>query len=415
MNFGEKMLIQNAQIYDSRGFLGDCIRFLDGKILEVGQLEPKSGEEVLNARGLLLVPAAIDLNAKVANLNLSKKTLLSLSQKAAQGGAGSVVLMPDFSLDSDCAIELGVELLSSLESQMSAKIEIAANCLNKSGALANLSTLHKMGSCGIFSRSFVDGNLLRRACEYAQMLNVPMFFECWDYAMAANGVMNDGEMSATLGLPSFISLCESAQVAKIAEAVEFFGLKAVFNGLSCARSLEIVEQLKKRAKNSRSLAQVGLCHLFFNESAVLGYNTAFKMRPPLKDEQEQKRLCAALKNGQIDIISALQSEVEISQKGLSFEEATFGVDCIADFWPICYSFLVGDLGLSLERVCELLASNAAEILELKKGILKEGYCADFVLLNPNEKYKINNTNSPFFGYEINAKIDSVFIAGNLIK
>lgn len=137
---------------------------------------PKSGEEILDASGLVLLPGAIDLNTRVGNSTLSKENLLQLSHKAALGGISQAVLIPDCKPTSSS--ELGLELLNALKDEFKAQILGISDAVNaeKPESLNELAILHKKGAKGIFAKSNTDGNLLRRACEFALMFDVPMFF-----------------------------------------------------------------------------------------------------------------------------------------------------------------------------------------------------------------------------------------------
>ena len=223
------MIIKGAMVCDANGEQKGDVRIEKGKIIAVERsIMPKNGEEILEANNLVLLPGAIDLNTRVSNSVLSKENLLKLSYKAALGGISQAILIPDCKPTSSG--ELGLELLNALKDDFKAQILGVSDVVNAENpkSLNEIATLHKKGAKGIFAKSNTDGNLLRRACEFALMFDVPMFFSCEDESLSANGVMNDGELSSKLGLPSIPTLSETKEVAQMSEVARFMGVKAVF-------------------------------------------------------------------------------------------------------------------------------------------------------------------------------------------
>lgn len=257
------MVIKGAMVCDANGEQRGDIRIKEGKIIKVERsILPRANEEVLEVQGLVLMPSAIDLNVRVQDSIFTKENLLKLSAKASAGGIGLAVLMPD------CKpllnTETGIELLNALKSDFKANIVGVVGSRGEElqqgkYTLAPLSILHKKGAVGIYSQSSEDGNLLRRACEFASMLNIPMFFNCEDSSLSANGVMNDGRLSARLGLPSIPALSETKEVAMVSEIVCFMQVRAIFNTIATNRSIEILQEAKKR--NSSIFIQTSIHHL----------------------------------------------------------------------------------------------------------------------------------------------------------
>ncbi|MDE5603728.1 MAG: dihydroorotase, partial [Helicobacter sp.] len=278
------MVIKGAMVCDANGEQRGDIRTEEGKIIKVERsILPQANEEVLDAQGLVLMPSAIDLNTRVQDSIFTKENLLELSVKAAVGGIGLAVLMPD------CKpllnTEAGIELLNALKSDFKAKIVgvvgIRGEELEKGKcSLPPLSILHKKGAVGIYSQSSEDGNLLRRACEFALMLNIPMFFNCEDESLSSNGVMNDGKLSAKLGLPSIPALSEIKEVAMMSEIACFMQVRGIFNAIAANRSVEILQEAKKC--NPNIFIQTSIHHLLLTEDLCNNYNTAAKIKPPLK-------------------------------------------------------------------------------------------------------------------------------------
>ncbi|WP_104722393.1 amidohydrolase family protein [Helicobacter mesocricetorum] len=412
------MVIKGAMVCDANGEQRGDIRIEEGKILKVERsIIPQANEEVLDAQGLVLMPSAIDLNVRVQDSILTKENLLKLSAKAALGGIGLAVLMPD--CKPLLSTEMGIELLNTLKGDFKAKIVGVVGSkgeeLEKGKyALPPLSILHKKGAVGIYSQSSEDGNLLRRACEFALMLNIPMFFNCEDESLSANGVMNDGKLSAKLGLPSIPVLSETKEVAMMSEIACFMQVRAIFNTIAADRSVEILQEAKK--SNPHIFIQTSIHHLLLTEDLCNNYNTAAKIKPPLKPETTRVKFIKRVKDLEIDLITALQSEKSLTQKDLAFEEAAFGVDMIEYFLPMCYSLFVKNERMTLKEMSKILSLNPAKALGIDshKGLVKEGYDADLLLFDTKQTQIIDNPNSPFYDWIFNGKVKQLFVGGKAV-
>ena len=411
------MIIKGAMVCDVNGEQKGDVRIEGGKIAQVSRsILPKENEEIIEAENLVLFPGAIDLNVRVGNGILSKENLLKLSHKAIKGGITQAILMPDSK--PTLSSELGLELLNAIKEEFKAEIIGISEAVKESkDGLNELALLYKKGAKGIFVKSNTEGNLLRRACEFAKMFDVPMFFSCEDVSLSANGVMNDGELSSMLGLPAIPTLSETKEVAQMAEMVRFMEVKGVFLALATQRSVEIIQQLKSTFKQERNQKaqlhlQTSIHHLLLTEDLCNNYNTAAKIKPPLKSESTRKALVKSVKKGEIALITSLQSEQSLARKDLAFEEAAFGVDMIAHFLPLCYTLFVKTEHLSLSELSKILSLNPAKVLGFKhKGLIAEGYDADLVLFDTKAVEVIHHIESPYYDWVIQGKVKRVFVGG----
>ncbi|MBX7490793.1 amidohydrolase family protein [Helicobacter turcicus] len=414
------MIIKGAMVCDANGEQRGDVRIKEGKITQVGRsILPQDNEEILDAENLVLLPGAIDLNTRVSDGILSKENLLKLSHKAAMGGITQALLLPD--CKPTLSSELGLELLNAIKEELRAEIIGIAEAVNvESKKLNELALLYKKGAKGIFAKSNTDGNLLRRACEFAEMFDVPMFFACEDESLSANGAMNDGELSSLLGLPAIPTLSETKEVAQMSEMARFMGVKSVFLAIASQRSVEIIQQLKntlskKRDQKVQLHLQTSIHHLLLTENLCRNYNTAAKIKPPLKSESTRKQLVESLKKGDIALLTSLQSEKSLTQKDLAFEEAAFGVDMIANFMGLCYTLLVKTEHLTLSEFSRILSFNPANVLGFtQKGLIAQGYDADLVLFDPKATSAVDDTESPYYDSIIHGQVKRVFVGGKEI-
>ena len=399
------MLIKGAMICDANGEYKGDIRIENEKITEVERnILPQENEEIFQAEGMTILPSAIDLNTRIQNFN--KENLLKLSSKAALGGIGLATLIPES--EDSTNTELAIELLDALKDTFQAQILGLVQNTNK-----NISTLHKKGAKGIYAKSNENGNSLRMACEFALMLDVPIFFDCEDESLSANGVMNESELSGKLGLSGITELSETKEVAMISELVHFMKIKAVFIFFFSTRSIEILQTTKKTHPDI--FIQTSIHHLMLTENLCNHYNTLAKIKPPLKSEKTRTKLLNHLKAMEIDLLTSLQSPYSLSQKDLPFDEAAFGIDMIDYFVPMCYTLLVKNSHMSLTELSKILSLNPAQILGLKDyGLIQKGYYANLIVLDTKENQVIDNKESPYYDWIFTGKIKGHFIKGKKI-
>lgn len=402
------MVIKNAVIFEDGKEKKVDVKIEGDKIVEVSPRITTLGDEFFDAEGLYLFPSIIDLNVRLYNDKLNRKNLERLFENAILGGVGSFVLMPDFSprIDNETVLEFLNERIS-YESKLDIFLSIAASDGNR---LNNISTLLKYGSDVLFEKSSSNGNLIRRAMQYAKMKQIPLMIFCNNPDLNDSGVMNESEVSFTLGLPGISKISEISEVAKILEMAIYYDIEILFQSLSTRRSIEIVNEGKRKNKNI--FCEVSIHHLCKNDSSCEDFNTAAKIMPPLREERERERLIEALKEDKIDTITALHSPKSIIYKDVAFSDALYGIDSIRDFLPVCYSYLVREGIIDFEKLFEKISLNPAKILNLKdRGRVKEGYRADLILFDPTYKEVKKDKNSLYNKDTLYGKIEKVMIKG----
>ena len=358
------MLIKDAiLVLDEFEKRGD-IRIEDGKIDKISSnISPKKDEKIIDAKGCYLLPGVIDLNVRVLNDVLNKKSLELLFKDAKNGGVLAFVLMSDFapSKQNETFLQL---LDAKLKKANRSDLVITACALTDEGKLNDISTLLKCGAKVISANSDIDGNLLKRVMQYSNMKDVPLFCFCEDKSLSDNGVMNDGNVSFRLGLPGKPKISEISEVAKVAQMALYYNTKIHFQSVSTYDSLQIIKKAKEQ--NNNIFCEVSINNLILNDEACDDFNTYAKLNPPLRDEKERQKLIYALKTGMIDTITSAHSPKSVLYKDVPFEEAKFGVDSLANFLSLCYTYLVKNSTISICELSKLISKNPAKILGIEK-------------------------------------------------
>lgn len=411
------MLLKNALLCDA---LKECKADLRvdeerGIISEIGEnLAPQSAESVLECSGKVILPALIDM-AYPKNQVLSRKNLESLTQKALRGGVGSLLLRPESTPRIDHAAI--IELVSSLDSSLSVHFlpSLAPTTLESPESkpkIAEVASLISSGARAIYLESSaqnIDGYTLHKIAQYAQMLQVPIIASPQEPSLS-EGVMNESQVSAQLGLPAIPPLAQTMQVAMLCELARYSGTKWVFDVISEIESLQTIAHFTQMG--AQILAQTSLHHLILSDEHCAAFDTRFKLFPPLKDPATREQLRAHLDSG-ISLLTCLQSDSYKSKKDQVFESASFGINALEHYFSLGFSHLVKSGLITLSRFSELTSYAQARLLSLPKGALEVGLDADLIIVDLQESFCVEDTFSPYNGERLSGVVTQVLLGGKI--
>lgn len=411
------MLLKNALLCDA---LKECKADLRvdeerGIISEIGEnLAPQSAESVLECSGKVILPALIDM-AYPKNQVLSRKNLESLTQKALRGGVGSLLLRPESTPRIDHAAI--IELVSSLDSSLSVHFlpSLAPTTLESPESkpkIAEVASLISSGARAIYLESSaqnIDGYTLHKIAQYAQMLQVPIIASPQEPSLS-EGVMNESQVSAQLGLPAIPPLAQTMQVAMLCELARYSGTKWVFDVISEVESLQTIAHFTQMG--AQILAQTSLHHLILSDEHCAAFDTRFKLFPPLKDPATREQLRAHLDSG-ISLLTCLQSDSYKSKKDQVFEFASFGINALEHYFSLGFSHLVKSGLITLQRFSELTSYAQARLLSLPKGALEVGLDADLIIVDLQESFCVEDTFSPYNGERLSGVVTQVLLGGKI--
>ncbi|EAK4279406.1 metal-dependent hydrolase [Campylobacter upsaliensis] len=359
------MIIKNAKIYGKE--LKD-LEISQGLIQKIG--ENLQGDEIFDAKGLTLLPSFIDLCVYLKNDKFSLNHLDLLEKECLKGGVSTILLRDVMDFDEETFI-LFLQNLSHRTLQIFSSVKVKE-------PLKNIASMINQGAVALELESKLNANILKIAMQYALMKKVPIFAKCLNEDFDDNGVMNDCLLSSKLGLIGMSELAESSEVAKLKEIAAFYQSEVIYDCLSLARSLKIATD---------ETILISIHHLIKNENACENFNTAAKIKPPLRSEEDRAFLQNALKKGKIRFLSAMHCPKSSNLKDLAFDEAAFGIHSICEYISLCYSFLVQNAFISWEKLCEATSLNPAKFLKLNSGEIKEGKEANLILFDENVSTK----------------------------
>ncbi|HWD87372.1 MAG TPA: dihydroorotase [Mucilaginibacter sp.] len=403
------LLIKSATISDPGSpFFQQVVDILieKGQIVKIGK-KIISDAETFDARGKQLSPGFFDLNCNIGELGMeTKEDLKTGTQAAAAGGFTGVALMPNTipPVHSKAEIEY---LMNRAKNNLVDVYPMGAVSYKREGKdLAEMYDMHVHGA-----KAFTDGNrpvqdagLMERALLYTKGFEGLVISYPEDTAIAGKAKVHEGEVSTLLGMKGIPSLAEELMVARDLYLAEYTGSKIHFTTVSTERSVSLIKEAKK--KGLQVTCDVAVHHLLLTDKALLGFDSQYKVKPPLRTRKDVKALLSGLKDGTIDTITSQHTPHEVEFKNVEFEVAEFGMISLQTAFSIALK-----AGLAVETIVEKMAINPRKILGLDVPVIAEGQEANLVVFDENAEWtfdKGNNRsksyNSPFIGQKLKGSV-----------
>lgn len=423
-----KTLIRGGRLVDpGQGIDGPCdVLIVDGLVAELGPgLAAGDGVEVVDASGLVVTPGLIDLHVHLREPGQEyKETVETGTRAAAAGGFTAVASMPNTRPVNDSRAVTELILTQAQRAGYARVFPVAAVSKGSKGEeLAEIGECVAAGAVAISDDGLpvAHPELLRRAFLYARHFDVPLMQHAEDLQLTGPGVMHEGEWSTRLGLPGIPGLAEDVMVARDLLIAEETGGRYHVQHLSSGRSLELVQEAKKRGV--RVTCEATPHHLLLTDQAVsdLAFSTDTKMKPPLRAERDRQALLAGLADGSIDVIGSDHAPHHADEKDVEYNLAPFGIVGLETTLSLCLDRLVAPGLITLSRLVELLSLGPARILGQPLGTLGAGSAADITLIDLGKRvvvdpktFRSKSRNTPFGGWELTGAAVGTFVAGRRI-
>ncbi len=419
------VLITGGRVIDpSRGidqFLDVLLR--DGVVAAVDErIAPPKGAEVVDASGLVVAPGFVDLHTHLREPGFEyKETIASGTAAAAAGGYTTVCAMANTDPVVDDAPTAAFVVRRARETGHVHVYPIGALSKGLKGVeLAEIGSMKAEGIVAISDdgKPVVHGNLMRRALEYASMFGLPVVVHEEDPSLVAGGVMNEGWAATRLGLAGWPAVAESSMVARDVQLAALAGARLHVAHVSTAGSLAVIRQA--RASGVKVTCEVTPHHLTLVDEDVArsGYDTRFKMNPPLRSEEDRRALVEGLLDGTIDCIATDHAPHHADEKALEFADAPFGVTGLETALPVLIDAFVATKVLSLSRLVELLSTAPARVFGLAAGTLAPGAAGDVVLFSTTkptqvtvDSFRSRSSNSPWVGASLRGRVERTWVRG----
>lgn len=425
------MIIKNGRVIDPKsGFDGIAdIIIKDGKIKkilkkaeasEVQEALPETGEEVIDASGLIVAPGLIDVHVHFRDPGLTYKEDIETGAAAAKAGGFTTVVMMG---NTKPVIDNEETLRYVLEKGEQTGIHVlsAANITKgmKGKELTDMEALRAQGAAGFTDDGvpIMDVKLLMKAMEMAKKLDVPLSFHEEDPGFIINNGINRGAVSEALGIGGSPRVAEDSLVARDCMIALYTGACVNVQHISSKNAVAAVALAKKLGADV--WAEVTPHHLTLDETAVLEFGSLAKMNPPLRTKEDREALIVALKDGTIDMIATDHAPHSKEEKEKPLTEAPSGIIGLETSLPLCVTELVKKGYLSYVELFEKMCLNPARLYRLDSGYLAEGGPADLVIFDDREEFaagpfESKSSNSPFTGRKMFGKVKTTICSGKAV-
>jgi dihydroorotase len=403
------LLIKSATIIDPNSPFNNHVSDVLIEKGIISRIEPniESDAEVIEAEGCYISPGFFDLNCNIGEPGLeTKEDLYTGTKVAAAGGFTGIALMPNTipPVHSKAEIEY---IVNRTKKNLVDVYPLGAISHKREGK--DLAEMYDMYLSG--AKAFTDGNrpvqdagLMERALLYAQGFDALVFSYPEDIAIAGKAKVNEGEISTLLGMKGIPALAEELMIARDLYLAEYTGSQIHFSTISTTRSVELIREAKR--KGLEVTCDVAVHHLVLTDEALLGFDSLYKVKPPLRTQDDVDALLLGLQDGTIDAIVSQHTPHEVEFKDVEFEVAEFGIISLQTTFALTIR-----AGLDIGLIVQKLAISPREILGVDIPVIALGKEANLVLVDTDGEWEFNRRNnrsksynSPFLGQTLTGKV-----------
>ena len=418
------VFLQNAHLIDPQNGTVDQGNILikEGVIAARGAIVSAPGKEtrIIDCAGKYLAPGIIDIGVKVCEPGeRHKESFKSAGLAAAAGVITTIVMRPDTVPAIDTPETLEFIRRRAMDASIVNVLSMAALTKGREGReMTEIGFLQDAGAVGFTDcdRVVRDVKVLTRALSYARSLGAWVMGHPQDPYLSEGAAVTSGKFATLRGLPGVSPLAERMGVDRDISLIEMTGASYHFDQITTARAVPALARAKSNGLNIT--AGTSIHHLTLNEFDVAEYRTFFKLKPPLRSEDDRLAIIDALKDGIIDIISSMHTPQDEESKRLPFEEAASGAVGLETLLPAALRLYHGGL-LDLPSLFRAMSLNPAKRLGLPAGRLEVGAPADLVLFDPDAPFVLNrfgllskSKNTPFDEARMQGKVLRTFVNGN---
>ncbi|GAA2262275.1 dihydroorotase [Glycomyces scopariae] len=414
------LLIKSADIV-GKGRQDVLVR--DGRVVETGSVTAKDAE-VVDADGLVLLPGLVDLHTHLREPGREDaETVRSGTRAAAKGGYTAVCAMANSYPVADTAgvVEQVAALgkaagYADVQPIGAVSVGLEGKQLAEIGAMA-----HSAAKVRMFSddgHCVADPIMMRRALEYVKTFGGLIAQHAEEPRLTEGAQMNEGAVSAELGLPGWPAVAEEAIIARDVLLAEYTGARVHFCHVSTARSVDIIREAK--ARGAKVTAEVCPHHLLLTDEAARTYDPVYKVNPPLRRESDVAVLRGALAEGVIDAVATDHAPHAPQDKDCEWAAARPGMLGLETALSITVLALGGPEGVDWDTVAERTSRTPARIagLEAHGRDPQPGTEANFTLVDPSATWTVVpadlaslSRNTPYAGMVLPVTVQATFLRG----
>ncbi len=420
-------IIRNGRIIDPanrRDEVSDLI-IGDGRIADQSAIHNSRSEIAeIDANGLIVAPGLIDMHVHLREPGFAhKETIASGARAAAAGGFTTVVCMPNTSPVADNPST--ITWIKDRARETASVSVLSAGAISKAldgEELAPIASVVQSGVVAITDdgKCIQNHELMRRAVEYARMVDVPVLDHCQDYNLVGNGVVNEGEWSTLLGLSGWPAAGEEAVVMRNILLAELCDHHIHCQHISTAGSVRLIREA--RARGVKISGEVCPHHISLTDASIQNFDTNCKMNPPLRTQRDIDAIIEGIADGTLTILCSDHAPHAAFEKEVEFDRAPFGIVGLETELGLFIDVLVHKRkAVSINRLIEMFTVEPAKLLKIDAGTLSIGAKADITLIDPDREWAVDaskfeslSRNTPFHGWELKGRAVRTIVGGETV-
>ncbi|MGA8261890.1 MAG: dihydroorotase [Arenicellales bacterium] len=418
------VLIENGRLVDPANGVDRIATVYIGEGFVVGLDDGPEGFVAgrrIDAAGMIVCPGLIDLRARLREPGQEHKaTMASEIDAAVAGGITTLSVPPDTFPPIDTPAM--AQMIQQKAWQIGKSFIHPLGALTQGLAGEHLTDMAALGEAGCVGVSNAlqpvrDTVVMRRAMQYASTFDLTVFLHSQDPWLQGNGCVHEGEVSTRLGLPAIPEAAETVGVGRDLALMETTGARCHFNGLSTARSVDMIARAQR--DGIPATADVTAHHLHLSEHDIGFFNTQCHVIPPLRSSRDRERLLEGIRDGTIAAVCSDHQPHEPDAKLAPFSESAPGISGLETLLPLTLR-LVDDGVIDLPRALALLTMEPARILGIDAGHLAVGATADVCIFDPDAEWTLDRRemvsrgrNTPFQGWPLKGRVRYTLVGGEV--
>ena len=421
-----KILLRRGRVVDPARGVDECLDLLlaDGAVAAVGRsLVAPEDAQVRDCGGLVVAPGLIDVHVHLREPGGEhKETIVSGARAAAAAGFTAVCAMPNTDPPVDDPAAVGFVASEGRRAEAARVYPVGCISVRREGAmLAPVGEMVDAGAVAITDDGspVMNSGLLRLALAYASAFGIPVADHPEDLGLSASGHMNEGVLSAKLGISGKPNASEDVHILRDLLLAELTGGHIHLQHVSTRYGVDAIRRAKHRGV--RVTAEATPHHLVLTEEAVRGYRTAAKMNPPLRTVADREAVREGLADGSLDVIATDHAPHHYDEKEAPFANAPDGVVGLETAVGVVMTKLVGKGVIDLPTMVDRMSTAPARAFGLPGGTLAPGSPADVTVIDPQLEWRVDPTrflsrsrNTPFDGWALRGGAALTVVGGRVV-